>query len=148
MSHNSAACRGCVRLGLQNLRPGCPPSRQKREDCLGVCSNNTEEGIVILKVGMKLRSQVSDTEVIIVNAPANADIDIRCGGHLMIPADQLPNIGLDIEDPAQGDAELGKRYSNSDRSIELLVVKAGTGSFEAEDVPLTLRPTKLLPASD
>lgn len=37
-----------------------------------------------VKPGMRLRSAVCETEVVVVRA-GDADVDLRCGGHPMVP---------------------------------------------------------------
>jgi hypothetical protein len=101
------------------------------------------------KPGMRLRSQVCTTEVIIIRPPAS-DLDLRCGGE--------PLIGVDVDlatdkTPAPGlDAgtQIGKRYTtdDTDGTLELLVTKQGDGTLSVGDVPLILKEAKPLPSSD
>jgi hypothetical protein len=102
---------------------------------------------VELKTGVKLRSQVGPTEAVVVKAPAG-DVEITCGGHPMIPAGQTPQDGLTADDSAATVTQIGKRYTDPDGTIELLVTKAGPGGLGAGSVALDLKQAKPLPASD
>jgi hypothetical protein len=102
---------------------------------------------VELKTGLKLRSQVGPTEAVVVKAPAG-DVDVTCGGHAMIAATETPQDGLSADSSAQGETQIGKRYTDPDGTIELLVTKPGVGSLAAGAVALELKQAKPLPASD
>lgn len=98
-----------------------------------------------LTSGLRLRSQVCPTEVIIVK-PAAADL--TCGGHPMIPLSDSPADGLSA-DPALCDgSQLGKRYTNAGDELELLVTKPGAGTIADGSTPLVLKEAKPLPSSD
>jgi len=101
-----------------------------------------------VKTGSRWRSQVCETEVIVVRAGAGAgDAALTCGGQPLVPVGaerrQLePLPGLD------GGSELGKRYADDAGSVELLVTKAGVGSLGIGTVPLAIKGAKPLPSSD
>jgi hypothetical protein len=98
-----------------------------------------------LKPGTRLRSQVCSTEVIVVRPPSSP-IELMCGGHPMIPAGKEPEPGLAL---AEGEPSLlGKRYTNGDESLEVLVTKAGQGTLADGATPLVLKAAKPLPSSD
>ena len=100
----------------------------------------------MIKNGTRLKSQVCDTQVIVVKTAASLD-DLRCGGQPMLP--------LDAERPADAAPEatfsdgstMGKRYVD-DGGAEVLVTKAGAGSLSIGATPLALKDAKPLPASD
>jgi hypothetical protein len=102
-----------------------------------------------LKPGMRLRSQVCMTEVVVVR-PAADELDITCGGESMVAIDvetvqgRSPAAGLD-----EG-TQLGKRYTTGEleSTLELLVTKAGAGTLAADGTPLVVKQAKQLPASD
>ncbi len=99
-----------------------------------------------LKAGARLRSATDTCEVVVVRAPAEP-VDLRCGGHPLVPMDadvtpQSPEAGFD-----QG-TQLGKRYSDEELGIELLCTKAGEGSLSVGDTILVVKGAKPLPASD
>jgi hypothetical protein len=100
-----------------------------------------------IKPGTRFRSSVCDTEVIVVKATAG-DVDLRCGGHAMLPAgsdrpgEQAAEPGFD------GGTLLGKRYTDDRGSLELLCTKAGSSSLSIGDTVLQLKEAKPLPSSD
>jgi hypothetical protein len=104
-----------------------------------------KEPAVELKIGAKLRSQVGPTEAVVVKAPPG-DVVITCGGHPMITPDQSPQEGLTVD--ADGQTQLGKRYTDPEGTVELLVTKPGPGALAAGGAVLDLKQAKPLPASD
>ena len=88
----------------------------------------------MIKNGARLRSQVCDTQVIVVRTEESLD-DLRAGGAPIIPIDAQ-----------RGDA-MGKRYID-DGGAEVLVTKAGVGTLPVGATPLSLKEAKPLPASD
>jgi hypothetical protein len=100
----------------------------------------------MIKNGTRLRSQVCDTQVIVVKTAESLD-DLRCGGRPMLP--------LDVDRPAEAALDpafangstMGKRYVD-DGGAEVLVTKAGAGSLSVGTTPLVLKEAKPLPASD
>lgn len=103
-------------------------------------------GIVELKVGARLRSVVCDTEVIVIRA-AGKSLDIRCGGHPMVPLEQEAGCVEPMAGYAEGTV-LGKRYVSVDATLELLATKAGVGSLSLGEALLAIVEPKRLPASD
>jgi hypothetical protein len=103
---------------------------------------------VKLKPGMRLRSQVDGTEVIVVRAPAD-DLCVACGGQPMIEVAAVPEAGLAATgDPAEG-TQLGRRYTlAAGAAIEVLVTKPGKYGLSVDGSPLALKEAKPLPASD
>ena len=99
-----------------------------------------------LKAGTRLRSATDACEVVVVKAPAGA-VDLRCGGHPLLPVDaevtpQGMQAGFD-----QG-TQLGKRYSDDELGLEVLCTKAGEGSISVGETVLAVKGAKPLPASD
>lgn len=101
-----------------------------------------------LTPGLRLRSQVCTTEVIVVRPPATM-VELTCGGAPLVP---LTQDGMTTGTPAHGlDAgtQLGKRYtSDTDGALEVLVTKPGAGTLADGLVPLTMKQAKPLPSSD
>ena len=99
-----------------------------------------------VQVGMRLKSTVCDTEVIVVR-PVEGDTDLRCGGEPMIglEADAERGQGLLAEGPG---TLLGKRYVDDRTGLELLCTKAGSGVLTVGTEILHVKATKPLPASD
>lgn len=99
----------------------------------------------MIKNGTRFKSQVDDTQVIVVRSTDALD-DLRCGGALMVALDAdatavPPAPGLDT-----GTA-MGKRYVD-DGGAEVLVTKAGVGTLSIGQSPLSIKEAKPLPASD
>jgi hypothetical protein len=102
---------------------------------------------VVLTPGSRFRSQVCNTEVVAVRAPGT-DIDLQCGGTVMIPADSDPGLNGTPADGFAGGTLLGKRYTALDASVELLCVKAGEGALSVGATILQPAAAKPLPSSD
>jgi|ERR1700739_1760041 hypothetical protein len=100
----------------------------------------------MIKAGTRLKSQVCDTEVIVVRTGDGLD-DLRAGGV------QMREMGADTDSDAVLDPKLsggnvmGKRYVD-EAGAEVLVTKAGAGTLSIGEVPLSIKEAKPLPASD
>jgi hypothetical protein len=100
-----------------------------------------------LRPGLKLRSAVSEAQLVVVRAPSTA-VDVRCGGAPLLEDGQEPAAGTEV-DPALGEGPLlGKRYADEDAGLELLCTRAGEGSLTADGRPLLVKGAKPLPSSD
>ena len=96
-----------------------------------------------MKPGTKLKSQVCDTEVMVIRCGTGR---IECGGAAM--AEDKP---AEPGTPAEGFAGgvlMGKRYVDAAGAFELLCVKPGKGSLAVDGVILSIKDAKPLPASD
>jgi hypothetical protein len=100
-----------------------------------------------LKIGGRLRSSVCEAEVVVIKAPDGA-LDVRCGGHPMVPVGDEPPAGLSAEAGFDGGLLIGKRYTDGSGELELLCTKAGTSSLSLGDELLELKDAKPLPSSD
>jgi hypothetical protein len=99
-----------------------------------------------IKVGARLKSNVCDTEVMVI-ACADTGVAITCGGAPVLDATTSKTGGA--PDPAHAAGTLlGKRYVNAAGKIELLCVKAGKGSLAVNGEALVLKDAKPLPSSD
>lgn len=100
-----------------------------------------------LKPGSRWKSAVSDAEVVVVRASAQATA-LECGGHPMVAHGGERPAGLSpAADRAEG-IQVGKRYFDEETGAEVLCSKAGAGSLSMDGRPLQLRAAKQLPASD
>jgi hypothetical protein len=90
-----------------------------------------------------LKSQVSTCEVIIVKG-SDRDAELECAGTVMTAT------GGDGSNQVEDGPvlALGKRYSDEESGIEILVTKAGIGPLSFEGRDLELNGPKQLPASD
>ena len=101
-----------------------------------------------LKVGTRLKSAVCPAEVMVVAAPADQEVDVRCGCAAMLGPGEAPPAGVALDGGASAGTALGKRYVNAEGTLELLCVKPGKGSLAVGGAPLTLKEAKPLPSSD
>lgn len=96
-----------------------------------------------------LASTVDTTAVIVVRCP-DGEVDITCGGAVMIEG-TTPGTVTGTADPdpdLMGGSLLGKRYADEDLGLELLCTKQGEGTLAVNGVPLPVKSAKPLPASD
>jgi hypothetical protein len=100
----------------------------------------------MIKNGARLKSQVCDTQVIIVRSSEALD-DLRAGGQPMIPVGDEGDASLTLDDGLASGTQMGKRYVD-DAGAEVLVTKAGAGSLSIGSIPLIIKEAKPLPASD
>jgi hypothetical protein len=96
-----------------------------------------------MKPGTKLKSVVCDTEVMVIRA---GDETVECGGAPM--AEGKPAERGQINPAFANGTKIGKRYVDQAGSVELLCIKAGSGSLSLGGVALITKDAKPLPASD
>jgi hypothetical protein len=102
---------------------------------------------MLLKVGMRLSSQVCSTQAIVVRAPG-VELDVSCGGQPMVST-SLPGQPPLVGDPDTKDPSLlGKRYGRPAGDLELLIVRAGDFAIAVEGDRLVEQQSKQLPSSD
>ncbi|MGF7236928.1 MAG: hypothetical protein ACQSGP_18500 [Frankia sp.] len=99
--------------------------------------------------GTRLRSQVCDTQIIVVRPPAKP-VALTCGGAPMIEIGAPVADGLALDPELSAGSLLGKRYTlpEEDGTLEVLVTKPGKGTLADGTTPLVLKSAKPLPASD
>ena len=101
-----------------------------------------------LKPGLRLRSQVCTTEVIVVRAGAGS-VAPTCGGVPLVVGHAAPSASAAANTALMTGSAIGKRYTaTSDATFEVLVTKGGDGTLGDGSAPLVLREAKPLPASD
>ncbi|MGE0881220.1 MAG: hypothetical protein AB7L13_23355 [Acidimicrobiia bacterium] len=100
-----------------------------------------------LKAGMRLQSVACDTQLVVVKAPAGADVDLRVGGHPVVTVGATYDKQELAADAKEGTA-MGKRYADEAGTIEVLCSKPGQGSITFNGAPLPLKEAKPLPSSD
>ena len=99
-----------------------------------------------VRPGMRLRSAVCDTEIVVVRAAEGA-VDLRCGGHPMFPLPgDAPANGLAIAETSG--TVLGKRYAHEASGLEVLCTKPGEGGLTVGGEPVPAKAAKPLPSSD
>lgn len=99
-----------------------------------------------MRAGTRLQSVVSETEVIVTRVGEEAvEAELACGGSAMVEHGQdAPRQEL----AGDGATQMGKRYVNDARGIEVLCTKGGEGTLTIDGEPLALKGAKPLPASD
>jgi len=100
----------------------------------------------MIKSGTRMKSQVCDTQVIVVKTADSLD-DLRAGGAPMVPLDADDAGGAALDPDFAGGAVMGKRYVD-DAGAEVLVTKAGAGALSIGTEPMAIKEAKPLPASD
>lgn len=100
-----------------------------------------------LKPGMRLKSQVCDTQLVVVRAPAGP-VDVRCGGVSAVEASGTANASAVLDAGFADGTLLGKRYASDELGLELLCSKPGAGSLSVGDTKLEVKGAKALPSSD
>jgi hypothetical protein len=103
--------------------------------------------ITDIKPGARFRSSVCDVEVIVIKA-GSSEVDLRCGGHQMLPAGADRPDGQTPEPGFDGGTQLGKRYTDEKGTLEVLCTKAGSCSLSVGDTVLQVKDAKPLPSSD
>jgi hypothetical protein len=99
-----------------------------------------------LTSGMRLKSTVSSTEVIIVRPPAEP-VELTCGGSTMVDLNDASDDAGSRAAP-EGETLLGKRYHDEQSGLELLCTKGGAGLLECDGRPLEFKQAAALPSSD
>jgi hypothetical protein len=103
---------------------------------------------IALKPGMRLRSTVCATEVMVIQAPAEP-VTLSCGGAPLVPLGApAPAAGGAPASDAAGGTQIGKRYVDASGALELLCTKPGPGTLAAGGVPLAVKTARPLPSSD
>ncbi|MGA3147571.1 MAG: hypothetical protein ABSF33_08850 [Acidimicrobiales bacterium] len=99
-----------------------------------------------LKPGLRLKSQVSEAEVVVVKG--TGDHELACGGLPLLALDEPVADGAAPASDQTGGPLLGKRYTDAADSVEVLCTKPGSGALSLDGEPLEIKSAKALPASD
>lgn len=100
-----------------------------------------------MKTGARYRSQVCETELIVVRV-LPGDVALTIGGHPAIDLNAEPEVGLSMVAGLDTGSALGKRYTDPSGKLELLITKGGAGGVALNGELLSLKEAKPLPASD
>lgn len=98
-----------------------------------------------LRPGLKLKSAVCATEIIVVGG--SGDVDLTCGGVAMVEPTADAAEASAVDGLTEGTL-LGKRYTDADGTVEVLCTKPGDGSLGIGETALSLKEATALPASD
>jgi hypothetical protein len=101
---------------------------------------------VELKPGTRFRSQVCETEGVVVKAARAGDL--TCGGAPVVALDGAVDAGASLDPAHSGGTLLGKRYTDPAGDVEILCTKPGAGSLALDGDDLEIKSAKPLPASD
>ena len=102
--------------------------------------------MTLLKAGARFKSDVCDTQVMVIKAPAG-EFELCCGGvGMLVPT--ATSGGTTLHGGHAGETLIGKRYVNADESVELLCTKGGKGSLSLNGTPMEVKQAKQLPSSD
>ena len=100
-----------------------------------------------INAGMRLKSVVCTTEVVVIKAPSSGE-ELSCAGQKMVQlADDKPDVAQ-LSEAHVSHALLGKRYVDEDSGLELLCSKQGFGVLGFDGRELILKQPKPLPSSD
>jgi len=102
---------------------------------------------VDVTAGSRWRSAACTTQVVVVRAPTEP-VELRCGGHPMLPLGVDPPPGLLLSPDLAGGTPTGKRYVHTASGLEVLCTHGGDGTLAVGDVTLTRRDARPLPSSD
>jgi hypothetical protein len=103
--------------------------------------------MTVLKSGMRLKSAVCATELMVIRAPQGQAVDIRCGGAPMLSGTE-PADAAQLDPAFAAGTLIGKRYVDAQERFELLCTKAGAGSLVIDGEILVVKIAKALPSSD
>ncbi len=100
-----------------------------------------------IKPGLRLKSAVCTTEIMVIRAPAG-EVRLDCGGSEMLAVSETAPAGAKLEPGHAGGSLIGKRYVDAEERYELLCTKGGEGALSLDGVPLQIKQAKALPSSD
>ena len=100
-----------------------------------------------LKAGVRLKSAVCDTEVMVTRAAA-AEVNLTCGGSEMIEMATVHAAGVQPDAAHATGSLVGKRYVDEQDRFEFLCTKGGKGSLAIDGGAMTVKQAKALPSSD
>jgi hypothetical protein len=100
-----------------------------------------------LKPGLRLKSAVCGTEIMVIRAPS-LDAVLACGGVEMLGINEATPAGGSVS-PANAQGTLvGKRYVDAADRVEVLCTRGGDGSLALDGVAMPVKQAKALPSSD
>ncbi len=103
--------------------------------------------MAVFKAGMRLKSAVCASQVMMVVSPAR-DVKLTCGGAPVIELSAPDAAGGAIDPGHKQGTQMGKRYTNAAGDVEILCTKPGEGGLAVDGELLTVKGAKPLPSSD
>jgi hypothetical protein len=101
----------------------------------------------VLKPGLRLKSAVCSTEVMVIRSPGGEAL-ITCGGTEMRAVAESAAAAATLDPAHAAGSLIGKRYVDAAEALELLCTKGGEGSMSVDGAPLAIKQAKQLPSSD
>jgi hypothetical protein len=101
----------------------------------------------VLKPGLRLKSAVCTTEIMVIRAPPG-EAQLECGGREMLATTEAAPADAHLDAQLAHGSLIGKRYVDAAENYELLCTKAGEGALALGGVPLSIKQAKALPSSD
>jgi hypothetical protein len=101
----------------------------------------------VLKPGVRLKSAVCATEIMVIRSPGTSGL-LCCGGAEMLAMSEAPPADRRLDPKLSQGSLIGKRYVDAEDQIELLCTKAGEGALTLNGVALGIKQAKALPSSD
>lgn len=103
--------------------------------------------MAVLKAGLRLKSAVCSSQIMMVMAPAR-DVTLTCGGAPVVELSAPEGAGGAIDPAHKQGTQMGKRYTNAAGDLEVLCTKPGEGGLAADGEVLQVKGAKPLPSSD
>jgi hypothetical protein len=101
----------------------------------------------LLKPGVRLKSAVCATEIMVIRAPGKEGL-LCCGGTEMLAMTEAAPAEARLDRVLAQGSLIGKRYVDAEDSVELLCTKGGEGSLTLNGTALEIKQAKALPSSD
>ena len=102
---------------------------------------------MILKPGLRLKSQVSDTEIVVIKGSGDARAGRAVGYRWWPWTRRWPRAGRGRRPERRAPCS-GKRYTDAGDTVEVLCTKPGAGALSLDGEALEVKSAKALPASD
>jgi hypothetical protein len=100
-----------------------------------------------LKPGLRLKSAVCSTEIMVIRTPALEAL-VACGGVEMLSMTETAPPRTVILPGNAGGTLIGKRYIDALDRVEVLCTRGGDGSLSLDGAAMTVKQAKALPSSD
>ena len=100
-----------------------------------------------LKPGLRLKSVVCGTEIMVIRAPS-LDAVLACGGVEMLGINEVTPAGGSVSPTHAQGTLVGKRYVDAADRVEVLCTRGGDGSLALDGIAMSVKQAKALPSSD
>ncbi len=111
------------------------------------CVHVERLAVTELKAGVRLKSVVCTTEIVVVRAPNLWGVEVLSGGEPMVELAAKAPSRMAMSDDGPGTL-LGKRYVDDDLEFEVLCTKGGEGTLEVKGRAMRIKAAEPLPSSD